>query len=139
MTLRSQPAQRGFSLIGSMLSLAMLGLIGLLAVRVGPSVLEYWAIDKAVKAAKAVANTPTEVRVAFDRMADAGYIDTISGKDLVIEGTGNEMQVSFAYEKKIPLAGPASLLIDYRGTTAAAEKKLAENPADNKPAPQARQ
>jgi hypothetical protein len=28
------------------------------------------------------------------------------------------VEVSFAYQKKIPLVGPASLLIDYEGSTA---------------------
>ena len=40
------------------------------------------------------------------------------GKDLVIKGSGDSMQASFTYEKKIYLAGPASLLIVYRGSNA---------------------
>lgn len=118
MRLRSKPKQQGFSLIGTMCTLGMLGLIGLLAVRGAPGLVEYWAISKAVTAAKAVARTPAEVRVTFDKIATTGYIDVINGKDLEISGVGDAMQVSFSYQKKIPLAGPASLLIDYKGSTA---------------------
>ena len=116
MRMRSESAQRGFSLIGLLCTLSMFGLIGLLLVRAGPSVIEYWAINKAVSAARVVAKTPAEIRVTFDKLAAAGYIDTIDGKDLSI--TGADMQVSFAYSKKILLTGPASLVIDYRGSTA---------------------
>ena len=118
MRTRSESAQRGFSLIGMLCTLSMLGLIGLLVVRGGSGVIEYWAINKAVSAARLVAKTPAEIRVTFDKLAAAGYIDTIDGKDLSITGTGDNMQISFAYQKKIPLLGPASLVIDYHGSTA---------------------
>lgn len=118
MQMRSEPKQRGFSLIGLLCTLSMFGLIGLLMVRAGPTLIEYWAINKAVSAARVVAKTPAEVRATFDKLAAAGYIDTIDGKELSITGTGDAMQVSFAYQKKIPLVGPASLLIDYHGSTA---------------------
>jgi hypothetical protein len=41
----------------------------------------------------------------------------VQGKDLLIEGSGDAMKVRFAYEKRIPLSGPASLVIAYRGPT----------------------
>jgi type II secretory pathway pseudopilin PulG len=116
--MRSESEQRGFSLIGLLCTLSMFGLIGLLMVRGGPGIIEYWAINKAVSAARLVSKTPAEIRVTFDKLAAAGYIDTIDGKDLSITGTGDNMQVSFAYQKKIPLLGPASLVIDYHGSTA---------------------
>ena len=115
---RSDKYQGGFSLIGFLCTLTVFGVMGLLLVRAGPSVLEYWAIDKAIAAASMAADTPDELRNAFDKLAAAGYVDSIEGKDLKITGTGKVMEISFSYEKKIPLFGPASLLIDYRGGTA---------------------
>jgi hypothetical protein len=111
----SEKQQAGFSLIAFLSTLTLFGAIGLLLVRAGPTVVEYWAIDKAVAAASLTADTPNELRQAFDKLAAAGFIDSIEGKDLKITGTGKEMEISFAYEKKIPLFGPASLLIEYRG------------------------
>jgi hypothetical protein len=109
-------ATRGFSLIGFLSSLCLMGLAGLLVLRAAPSIFEYWAIEKTIKASAAVSQTPTDLRETFDRLASAGYIDSLKGKDLVIKGMGDSMKVSFAYEKKIYLAGPASLLIVYRGS-----------------------
>jgi len=123
----SDQRQGGFSLIGFLSTLTVFGAIGFLLVRAGPSVVEYWAIDKAVAAASIAANTPDELRRAFDKLAAAGYIDSIEGKDLKITGAGKDMEISFSYEKKIPLVGPANLLIDYRGGTAHAVPEKASN------------
>jgi hypothetical protein len=79
-------------------------------------VLEYWAIKKAVLAAAAVSDTPAELRERFDQMASVGFSDTLRGKDLRISGRGDTMRVRFKYEKRIPLFGPTSLLIEYRGS-----------------------
>ena len=118
--------QNGFSLFGLLCTLLVFGLIGVLGVRAGPSVIEYWAVGKAVAAAKAVSKTPAELRASFDKLAAAGYIDSIAGSDLSISGSNDDLQVDFVYQKKIPLAGPASLLIEYKGSTASsAEEKPA--------------
>jgi type II secretory pathway pseudopilin PulG len=109
---------QGFSLIGFLCTLLVFGVAGVLALRAGPGLIEYWAVEKAVKAARATSNTPEELRGTFDKLAAAGFIDAIEGKDLTISGRGDDMQVSFAYQKKIPLYGPTSLVIDYRGSTA---------------------
>ena len=107
---------QGFSLIGFLSTLVVFGVAGLLLIRVSPSVIEYWAIEKAVKAASAVSSTPSDMRDAYDRLASVAYIEAVQGKDLLIQGSGDAMKVSFAYEKRIPLAGPASLMIAYRGS-----------------------
>ncbi len=114
----SDAGQRGFSLVGFLCTLLVLAAGGLLAMRAGPSVIEFWAVKKAVAAASAVSGTPDELRKAFDKLAAAGFIDAVAGKDLEVSGRGKEMQVSFAYEKRIALIGPTSLLIEYKGSTA---------------------
>lgn len=108
--------QRGFSLLGLISTLLVLALAGVLLIRAGPGVLEYWAIKKAVAAAAAVSDTPAELRERFDKMASVGFSDTLQGKDLQISGRGESMRVRFRYDKRIPLFGPFSLLIAYRGS-----------------------
>lgn len=108
--------QRGFSLLGLVSTLLVLALSGVLVVRAGPGVLEYWAIKKAVAAAAAVSDTPAELRERFDKMASVGFSDTLQGKDLEISGRGDRMRVRFKYDKRILLFGPFSLLIAYRGS-----------------------
>lgn len=119
MNSRSNQKQAGVSLTGLIFILAIIGVIAVLGMKVVPTVTEFMAIKKAIVKAKSAGSTPAEVRSSFDKQAEVGYIDSISGKDLEIVPQNGVMEVSFAYEKKIPLAGPASLLIDYQGTTMA--------------------
>ena len=114
MKLWSNKKQSGISLTGLIFVLAVLGFIGVLALRIVPSVTEYMAVKKAISAAKAAGTTPQEIRSAFDRHAEIAYIQSISGKDLDIS---KENEVSFSYQKVIHLAGPASLVLDYEGST----------------------
>lgn len=111
----SKQTQSGLTLTGLIFMVALVGLVAVLGLRIVPSVTEYMAVKKAIVSAKAAGNTPQEIRAAFDRQADVGYIQSISSKDLDIS---KENDVSFAYQKVIHLAGPASLVLDYVGSTA---------------------
>lgn len=118
MKLRSNIRQRGVSLTGLIFILAIVAVFAVLGLKVVPTVSEYLSIKKAIASAKAAGTTPMEVRNSFDKQADVGYIDSISSKDLEIVKNGEGLDVSFAYQKKISLVGPVSLLIDYEGSTA---------------------
>ena len=109
--------QRGLTLIGLLFMLAILGMFIVLGFKVVPTVLEYRAITNAIKTVK-TAGSVREIQQAFDRNATATYIDSIKGTDLIITKEEEGMEVSFSYQKKIPLFGPASLVLDYAGTTA---------------------
>jgi len=110
--------QRGISLTGLIVALAVLGVIGLLAMRILPAYVEYRAVASAIVKAKTAGSTPQEVRASFDRSAEANYITSIGGRDLTVERVNGEQEVSFAYDRKIHLVGPASLLLEYSGSTA---------------------
>ncbi len=112
--------ERGISLIGTIFVLVILALLAMIGLKVVPTVTEYMTIKKAIVVAKSAGSTVPEIRNSFDKQADVGYVDSISAKDLDIEKTADGFEVSFAYEKKIPLAGPVSLVIDYQGSTAPA-------------------
>jgi type II secretory pathway pseudopilin PulG len=109
--------QTGITLVGLILVLAIVGLIAVLAMKVTPTVTEYFSIKKAIGSVKAAGGSIAEMRTAFDKQAEVGYIDAINGKDLTIVKNGDDTEISFAYQKIIPLVGPASLLLDYAGST----------------------
>jgi len=127
MRLRPPLRQQGLSLLGFIFVLALLGMIGVLAIKVTPTMTEYFSIKRAINNAKTAGSTVREIQAAFDRQTSAGYIDALTGKDLEITKDGDNIEISFAYQKKIPLGGPVSLLIDYAGSTAShPEKKSKE-------------
>ena len=111
-------SQRGISFLGLLFLGVVLALLGIVGARVVPTATEYMSIQKAVKKAAAEGGTVPAIRAAFDRTASVDYIDSIGGKDLEITKDGDKVVVSFAYDKEIPLFGPAYLLIKYRGSSA---------------------
>jgi hypothetical protein len=57
------------------------------------------------------------MRSSFDKSADINSISAINARDLVITRDNGEPQISFAYEKRLPLVANASLVLEYAGTT----------------------
>lgn len=110
-------AQRGISFIGLLIVGIILALLAIVGARALPTVTEYMAIQKVAKRAAQQGDSVPAVREAFDRGASVDYITSITGKDLDVTKVGDKIVISFAYEKEIPLAGPAFLLLKYSGST----------------------
>jgi hypothetical protein len=117
MTPSTARRQRGLSLI----SLIFFGIIAvallMLGARIVPVVVEYIAIERAIQKVKNEGNTVGEVRAAFDRYSTIDDIKSITGRDLDITKEGDQIVVSFAYEKRIPIMDNVYLLIDFAGST----------------------
>lgn len=109
--------QDGLSLVGFMFVIVIVALLAVLGMKVVPTVVEYMAVKKAITNAKSAGSTAVEIQNAFDKQRSANYIDSVTGKDLEITRTSDGFEVSIAYQKKIELVGPASLVIDYVATT----------------------
>lgn len=109
--------EAGVSLSGLIVVLVVLGALALVAMKVFPAWAEYRSIKNAIVQAKAAGGSTREVQQAFERNAEINNITAISSRDLVITRDNGQLDVSFAYEKRIPLAGNVSLLIDFAGTT----------------------
>jgi hypothetical protein len=109
--------QRGMSLIGLMAWAIIIGFIGYVAVRVLPTMNEFFTIQRAVN--RVAADSPPtvgEVRKAFDKQKDIEYsITSISGKDLEVTKENDKLVIRFAYDKEIPLLEPVYLLLKYKG------------------------
>ena len=90
-----------------------------MAIRVWPSLNEYITIQQSVTRIMKADPRPAsaaDVRKAFDHQRDVEYsISTLKGTDLDIETVNERLEVSFAYDKEVPVVGPVFLLIKYRG------------------------
>jgi hypothetical protein len=109
--------QRGVTLFGLLFWAIIVGFLALLAMRVLPTMNEYFTILKAVnKIAREGGTTVPEIRTAFERTKDIEYsISSISAKDLNITKENDKVVISFAYDKEIELMKPVYLLIKYEG------------------------
>ncbi|QWT45698.1 DUF4845 domain-containing protein [Azospira inquinata] len=118
--------QRGVSLSGLLVVGFLVVIIAITGMRVVPAVVEYFSITKALKTITGNGSLSTatvaEVRTAFDKQADIDNITSINGTDLDISKDNGDIVIAFAYTKKIPLGGPVSLDIDFKGSTAGKDK-----------------
>ncbi|MBN9369531.1 DUF4845 domain-containing protein [Hydrogenophaga sp. YM1] len=108
--------QRGLTFVGLIIVGTLLALAGIVAAQVFPTYLEYMAVQKAVQKASA-GSTVAEVRDIFDKAATIDDIRTISGKDLTVGKQGDRVVVSYDYVREIHLAGPAWLVMKYKGSS----------------------
>ena len=119
---RSSPssarAQRGLSLIGLLFWGGVIAVLAVVAMKVFPTVLEYYTVQKVVdRIAAGNPSTVPQVRQEFERATQVEYsIQSIKSGDLAISKDSNDkVVIEFAYDKEIDLAGPVYLLIKYRG------------------------
>ncbi|KIF82662.1 DUF4845 domain-containing protein [Noviherbaspirillum autotrophicum] len=115
--LATQIKQNGLSLVGFMFVTAIIAVLVVLGMKVVPTLIEYTAIKKAMTNAAANATSARDIQLSFDKQREAGYIESISGSDLEITKSADGFDVSVAYEKRIGLIGPTSLVIDYVAST----------------------
>lgn len=108
--------QRGIGLFTLLLWIIIGGGLAFIGMEAFPSYSEYQAVTQAVQKAQAEGQSVQQIRSIFEKQATVSYIETISSKDLLIKKVANQYQVSFAYQKKIGLFGPVSLVIDYEGS-----------------------
>jgi len=106
-------AQRGLSMMGFLFVLVILALVAVLGMKIVPTVSEYSSIKKAITTAAASGTSVRDIEMSFDKQRDVNYIESVSGNDLEITKTADGFEVTVAYQKKIPLVGPASLVLDY--------------------------
>jgi len=113
----SRKSQRGISLTGLIFVAAILGVIGVFGMRTVPSYLEYKAVKNSIQVAKSSGTTVQEMRTSFDKNADVAYITSVSSRDLIFSRESGNLEISFNYEKRLPIVANVSLVIDYSGTT----------------------
>lgn len=116
---RSRQGQRGISLIGLLFWAVVIGFGSVVAMRVTPTVMEYYTIKNAVeRIARGNPQTMPAARAEFERIKQVEYsIVSIEPKDLVITKDNDRVKISFAYDKEVSIGGPVFLLIKYAGET----------------------
>ena len=112
---------RGVSLMGLIVTLAVLGFLGLMGAKILPAYIEYFQVKKVFAAMENggdLDGTPSEIRRAFDRRNTIEDIHSLDGKDLEITKNGSETVLSAVWSVKVPLVYNASACLDFAVTTA---------------------
>lgn len=118
--------QRGVSLSGTVMVMVVLALLGLVAAKLTPAYIDYFAIKKVLLAMEAGGELSsmgaTELRASYSRRSSIDNIKSVSAADLQItKGADGIAVISAEYSVKTPLAANISLLIDFTVSTAKTE------------------
>lgn len=109
--------QRGVSLSGLIVLLAIIAVVAIFAMKVVPTYTEYLSAKDGIAAAKATNGSVNEAKSAFYKHADINGINSLTGEDLMIEKVNGQTEVSFDYDKIVPLFKNVHLVIRYAATT----------------------
>jgi type II secretory pathway pseudopilin PulG len=113
--------QRGVSLTGLIIVLAVLGFVGVMAAKLMPSYIEYFAVKKmlaSMEQAGDLKGTVRDIRYGFDKRNAIEDVKSVKGEDLEITKEGGETVVSANWSVKIPLVNNISACVDFAVTTA---------------------
>jgi len=111
--------QRGLSMMGFLCVAAVVIVVVMVGFRVMPAYIEYYSIQKALEKALTETkdlNSAAEIRSAFQRVADAGYIESVNSKDLEITKSKNDVTASVGWTRKLPMVANASILLEFEAS-----------------------
>jgi hypothetical protein len=113
--------QRGMGFAGVLAMLVGIVILAILGMKLVPAYLEYFNIKKAVTAITSSGElrnaTVADVRKAFELRQAIDDFTSVGPKDIEVTKDGNEVVVSFAYERRIPLFSNVSVVIDFAGSS----------------------
>jgi len=111
--------QRGITLIGMLIAGIVIVFVAIGGLKIAPAYIEYFTVKKAIVAVAqgTGGGTVAQVREAFDRRAAIDDIEVVHARDLEVTKEGNELVISFAYEKRINLFSNISVVIDFAASS----------------------
>ena len=114
--MRSTRRQSGLSMIGFLFVVIVVLVVVVVGFRVMPAYIEYFSVQKALNQTLYEArdlNDSADVRKGFQRKADAGYIESVTGRDIEITRDGNAFVATIEWTRKLPLVANVSLLVEF--------------------------
>ena len=115
-----QRKQSGLSMVGFVLVAALVAVVVILGMKSVPAVIEYYTILKNVKAivksGEVKGGTVADYRNAYAKRAIMDEMSSVTPADLDIIKDSNGVEVSFAYDRKVHMFGPVSILFEFEGS-----------------------
>lgn len=108
--------QRGFSVSGLVIFMAVGGFVGITAAKCIPAWMEYMAVKRVINNIESGGDiSQAEARKAFDRAAGVDRIESIKGADVDFVSNGKGITGRFEYESRVQLVGNVALLFTFTG------------------------
>jgi hypothetical protein len=112
--------QRGVSLPGLIVTLAVLGFMVVMAAKLMPAYVEYFTVKKmfaAMEQAGDLKGTVRDIRRSFDTRNAIEDVKSVKGEDLEITKEGGETVITATWSTKVSLVSNASACLDFMVTT----------------------
>jgi hypothetical protein len=113
-----RPARRqgGLSIIAFLIVVVVALIFTVVGFRVLPAYMEYFSVKGALEQCLTETrdfSSPAEVRRCFQKRADAGYIESVGGRDIELSKVGNSFVASLAWTRKLHLLANVYLVIEF--------------------------
>jgi hypothetical protein len=108
--------QGGLSIIAFLFVVVVALIFTVVGFRVLPAYMEYFSVKGALEQCLVETrdfSSPAEVRRCFQKRADAGYIESVGGRDIELTKVGNSFVASLAWTRKLHLVGNVYLVIEF--------------------------
>ena len=113
--------QRGISLMGLIITLAVLGFLAVMAAKLMPAYIDYFAVKKmfaTMEQAGDLKLSVREIRKSFETRNVIENVQAVKGDDLEIGKEGGETVVTATWSVKVPMVSNISTCLDFSVTTA---------------------
>jgi hypothetical protein len=109
--------QRGLSLIGLLITSAVLVFFALVGFKLLPSYIEYWTVQRIIsdisRSPEIRGESLRAVQGAFDRRAIIDNVNSVKGSDLEVSKTGDGWQIVASWSTRVPLFGNVNACLDF--------------------------
>ena len=113
--------QRGIGLMQLIVTLGVVGFVGVMAAKLLPAYLEYFAVKKmfaSMEQNNELKGTVPEIRRSYELRNNVEGVKSVSAQDLELTKEGGETVVTATWSNKVPLFYNISACLDFMVTTA---------------------
>ncbi len=113
--------QSGISLMNLIVGLGVLGFLGVMAAKLMPAYVEYFAVKKmfaAMEQAGDLKGSVRDIRYSFEKRNAIEDVKSVRGDDLEVTKEGGEAVVTANWSVRIPMVSNVNACLDFTVTTA---------------------
>ena len=113
--------QQGITLTGLIMGLAVLGFLGVMAAKLMPAYLEFFAVKKmfaAMEQAGDLKGSVRDIRYSFEKRNAIEDVKSVRSDDLEITKEGGEAVLTANWSVRVPLVYNVNACLDFMVTTA---------------------
>ena len=113
--------QRGISLVGLIVTLAVIGFLAIMAAKLMPAYIDYFTVKKILASMEQAGDlklSVREIRKSYETRNTIEDVKAVKGEDLEVTKEAGETVVSVSWSAKVPLVANVAACLDFSVTTA---------------------